>query len=291
MRGHRHRRRRRTVHPGRPDEGRSSVWLRYQFTAFGQVRLLGARIAGDLDLTSALIESSVGSAVNLDEAVITGSVYAIAHPDLRRPVIHGRLDMRSARIEGRFVMKDITLGDPATTPVDSFYARPQIQGTALSAPRLSVGADVTMEGSSRINGGVDLSRSELSNLYIGSGCSLHAAGRTALDLTNADLLSTFTLGRGVPVEGTIRLSGTRIHGNLRLQGANLSDPDGDSLIAAQGLQLDGEAELENLKATGGELEFRSATIGSALSAAAHNCITRMVTHSTWYKRISKAQSV
>jgi hypothetical protein len=96
---------------------------------------------------------------------------------------------------------------------------------------------------------------------------LHAGGSTALDLTNAELLSTFTLGDGVPVKGTVRLSGARIHGNLSLRGANLSDPEGDSLIAARGLQLDGEAELQDLKTTGGELEFRAATIGSALSAA------------------------
>jgi hypothetical protein len=193
-------------------------------------------------------------------------VFVINDPGGRSPAIRGRIDMGSARVAGRFVIRNTMLAAPMT-PADALYARPQIRGYALSAPRLSVGAGVTMEGSCRVDGGMDLSMSELGSVYIGPGCSLHAGGGTALDLTNAELLSTFTLGEGVPVKGTVRLSGARIHGNLCLQGANLSEPDGDSLIAAQGLQLDGAAELQNLKATGGELEFRSATIGSALSAA------------------------
>ncbi len=68
--------------------------------------------------------------------------------------------------------------------------------------------------------------SELSSLSIGPGCSLHAAGRTALDLTNAELLATLTVGEKVPVAGTVRLSGARIHGNLCLRGANPQRPGG-----------------------------------------------------------------
>ena len=49
-----------------------------------------------------------------------------------------------------------------------------------------------------VSGGIDLSMSELISLLIDSGCSLRAAGRTALDLTNAELLSTFTVGRKSP---------------------------------------------------------------------------------------------
>jgi len=244
----------------------SSVWLRHRFTALGYVRLIGARIDGNLDLSGALIESATGRAVNLDDAVIGGSVFVINDPGDRSPVIRGRIDMGNARVAGRFVIRNLTLVAPMA-PADARYARPQIRGSALSAPRLSVGTGVTMEGSCRVDGGMDLSMSELGSLYIGPGCSLYAGGRTALDLTNAELLSTFTLGEGVPVKGTVRLSGARIHGNLCLRGANLSDPDGGFLIAAQGLQLDGAAELQNMTATGGELEFRSATTGSALSAA------------------------
>ena len=61
-------------------------------------------------------------------------------------------------------------------------------------------------------GGIDLSMSELSNLSVGPGCALRAPGQTALDLTNAELLSTLTLGGGVTVHGTMRLTGARIRG-------------------------------------------------------------------------------
>ena len=69
------------------------------------------------------------------------------------------------------------------------------------------------------------------------------------------------------MQGTVRLSGARIHGNLCLRGAVLSAPEGRSLLAAQGVNVDGEAELQNVRATGGDLGFRAATIGSFLDAA------------------------
>jgi hypothetical protein len=115
--------------------------------------------------------------------------------------------------------------------------------------------------------------SELGSVSVGPGCSLQAPGRTALDLTNTELLSTFTVGEKAPVQGTVRLSGARIHGNLRLRGAVLSAPEGNSLLAAQGVSVDGEAELQNLRATGGDLEFRAAALGSfvdATGAKLHN---------------------
>src|SRR5258707_1288683 len=82
------------------------------------------------------------------------------------------------------------------------------------APRLSVGAELTLEDSCQVVGGIDLSMSELSSVSVGASCSLRAPGRTALDLTNAELLSALTIGEQVSVEGTIRLAGARIRGNL-----------------------------------------------------------------------------
>jgi hypothetical protein len=47
----------------------------------------------------------------------------------------------------------------------------------------------------------------------------------------------------------------------------LSAPERNSLLAAQGVSVDGEAELQDLRATGGDLEFRAAAIGSFVDAA------------------------
>ena len=245
-----------------------TVRFLHQFTAHGDMRLLGVRIDGSLDLTGAHIVSPAGQALDLNDAVIGGSLFLIADTVGRRPVIRGRMDMSSARISGQFLIRNATLDGPAITPADSGYSRSRVRGTALSAPRLSVGAEVTLEETCQVTGGIDLSMSELSSVSIGPGCSVRAPGRTALDLTNAELLSTFTIGDKVPVEGTIRLSGARIHGNLRLRGAILTAPEGRSLVAAQGIKVDGETELQHLQASDGDLGFRAASIGSVIDATA-----------------------
>ncbi len=251
-----------------------TVRLLHQFAAVGEVRLLGVRIDGSLDLTGASIESSDGPALDLGDAVIGGSLFLIDDTTGRCPVIHGRLDMGSAHISGQFLIRNAILQEAAgMMPTDSGYSRSRIGGTALSAPRLSVGAEVTMEGSCEVTGGLDLSMSDMSSLYIGNGCTLRAAGRTALNLTNAELRSGLTLDQGVAVHGAIRLAGAHIRGNLLLNGTILSEPDSApwapeirSLIAAEGVTIDGDVALPQLQATGGALRFRSATLGGVVDA-------------------------
>jgi hypothetical protein len=237
------------------------------FTAHGEVRLIGAQISGSLDLTSAHVHGPEGVALDLSDAVVGGSIFLIAEAGGRRSAIHGRLDMGSARVSGQFLIRDATVTAPAATPAKSGYSRFRDSGTAISAPRLTVGAEITLEGDSVISGGIDLSMSTLSSLLIDSGCSLRAAGKAALDLSNAEVLSTMIIGDKVPVEGTLRLTGTVIHGSLCLRGARLRAPEGRSLITAEGARIDGEVELQDLEADGGDLAFRAAVIGSAVNAS------------------------
>src|SRR5215471_16445850 len=151
-----------------------NVRLLHQFTARGEVRLIGARIGGSLDLTGARIESfGTGLALDLGEAVIEASVFMIDDPSGRRPAIRGRIDMGQARNGGQPLIRNATLEAQQATPVGSAYSRSRVGGTALSAPRLTVGAEVTLDGTCQVTGGIDLSMSELSSLSIGPGCSLH----------------------------------------------------------------------------------------------------------------------
>jgi len=247
-----------------------AIRLIHQFEASGEVRLIGARIGGSLDLTGAEIEPALAAELALDlaESVVEGSVFLIADASGRGPAIRGRIDMGGARITGQLLLRNACLEARGAVPTgSSAYSRLSAAGTALSAPRLSVGAEVTLEDSCQVNGGIDLSTSELGSLSISHGCSLLAPGRTALDLTNAALQSTFVIGDQVSVQGTVRLSGARVHGNVCLQGAILSAPEDESLIAAQGVTVDGEVQLQELVATGGDLGFRAATIGSVIDAA------------------------
>ena len=126
-----------------------TVRLLYQFTALGEVRLLGARIGGSLDVAGARIESPGRTALDLGDASIGGNLFITDDPTGRRPVIQGRLDMGSARISGQFLIRNATLEGARTAPADRGYASSRRTGTALSATRLSVGAEIALEGAAR----------------------------------------------------------------------------------------------------------------------------------------------
>jgi hypothetical protein len=246
----------RAVHADRMRVG-GTVRLLRDFEAYGEVRLVGAHIQGSLDMAGVHIESDTEWALNLGDAVIAGGLFLRSDSHGRRPSLHGRISLRNARVEGKVLLRDTEMvrrdgGDDG--------------GIVLAAARLYAGAGVGLEGTTRLAGTVDLSASDLSSLSIGATCALVAPGHTALDLTNAELREGLTLASGGLVLGTLRLVGTRVHGSLHLGGVTLSEPDGRSLVKADGLTVDGNVDLSNLSATGGALKFWRTTIGGGLDA-------------------------
>jgi hypothetical protein len=244
-----------------------AVRLIHQFRARGEVRLLGARIDGSVDLTGAQLESVDGPAIDIEDAVIEGSVFLIEDPAGRRPVIRGRLDMVSTRIAGRFLIRNATIEARPGRPAGSIYARSAAIGTALDAGRLSVGTEVMLAGRCQVNGGIDMSMGDMSSLSIGAGCARRAPGRTALDLTNAQLRALLRLDDQASVEGTVRLAGAVIHGTLALHGA-VSRPERRSLVGGSALTVDGEVSLDRLRTRGGVVNLRGATLGSVTADGA-----------------------
>ena len=245
-----------------------SVRLAHEFTAEGEVRLVGARIGGSLDLGGAEINSPGLTALDLGDIAIGANVYITdGLRSGRHPVFRGRLDMGSARISGQFLIRNATLVGAAASPADHGFPSSRRSGTAMSATRLSVGAEVAFEGACEISGGLDLSMGDMSSLSIGPACTLRAAGRTALDLSNAEVRSSFMLN-GTTVQGAVRASGAKIHGTFSLRGARLSDPERQSLVAARGITVDGDVELDQLRADGGRLQFSNATLGSVFGFGA-----------------------
>ena len=238
------------------------------FKATGEVRLVGAQIGGSLELTGAEFRSPLtGLALDLGEAVIEGSVFLI-DDDYGPPSVQGRIGMGRARIGGQFLIRNATLKATGGVPAGTVYSRARSGGTAVSAPRLSVGAELALEEASQVTGGMDLSMSELSSISIGPGCVLRAPGRTALDLSNAELLSTLTLDRGASVQGTMRITGVRIHGRLKLAGASLSEAENKTCLAAENAVVEGSVDLQDLHAAGGRLQFSNSTLGTIYASGA-----------------------
>jgi hypothetical protein len=248
-----------------------AVRLIHQFRARGEVRLLGARIDGPLDLEGSQFESASGEAIDLVDAIIEGSVFLIEDPAGQRPTVHGRIHMGSARIGGRLLVRNATLEAPESVPKDSGYARSRSSGASVSAPRLSVGSEVTLTGCCDVTGTIDLSMGDMSSVSIGADCILRSPGRTALDLTNTEIRALLRLDENAAVEGTIRLAGAVIHGTLALHG-EMSQPEHLSLVGGSAMTVDGDVYLDGLRTDGGRVNFGGATLGSlsADGAQLHN---------------------
>jgi hypothetical protein len=150
-----------------PHPSGGAVRLIHQFQARGEVRLIGARINGSLDLAGAQIESPAGPAIGLADAAIAGSVFLIDDLAGLRPVIRGRFDLASARIFGRFLIRNATIEARLDTPKGSIHAMPEVIGTAVSAARLSVGAEVMLAGRCEVIGRIDMSMGDMSSMSIG----------------------------------------------------------------------------------------------------------------------------
>ncbi|HEY2576195.1 MAG TPA: hypothetical protein VGI74_07790 [Streptosporangiaceae bacterium] len=247
-----------------------SVRLINGFSSVGEVRLHGARIDGSLDLNGAQIVSLDGPAIDLENAVIQSSVFLIEDSSGRAPHIRGRIAMASARISARLVIRKAVIEAAGNVQKGSIYERPTSAGTVLDAPRLWAGAEVMLTDS-EVTGRIDMSMSDMSSLSIVGNCVLRAPGRTALDLTNAGIRAMLRLDQSAVVEGTLRLAGAVIHGALALHG-QITQPEDLSLISGSALTVDGDVYLGGLRASGGDVNFRGARLGSlsASRAQLHN---------------------
>jgi hypothetical protein len=244
-----------------------SVRLLHRFTSQGEIRLIGARVSGSVDITGAHLAAVNGPALDLEDATIEGSMFLIEDPTGRRPVVRGRIGMGSTRIAGRLHIRNATIEAHPDGPRESIYARAVTPGTALDAAGLSVAADVTFAGRCQVTGRIDMTTSDMSSVFIGADCALSAPGRTALDLTNTEIRAALRLERNAVVEGTIRLEGAVIHGMLALNG-QMSRPEYRSLVGGSALTVDGDVYLDGLQTDGGRINFRGATLGSLVADGA-----------------------
>jgi hypothetical protein len=273
-----------------------NVRFLHGFTATGEVRMLGVRVGGSLDLTGARLDRHAlaadgveqrnsldqhnsldqrngrvqrdGPALDLSEADIGGSLFIVPHPATARvPVVHGRIDLPNARIAGRILIRDAVLDGCDCGSGDEPCTRTGGPGTAIHAYRLAIGGDLMFAGACRVRGGLDLSLSDLGTVAFDGGCRLIAPGRCAVDLASAEVRSNLTIAPGVIIEGAVRIAAAHIGGTVSLQRVTLRSPlPHGALISAHGVVVDGPVELQHLTADGGFLGFRDARIGSFFDA-------------------------
>ncbi len=248
-----------------------AVRLIQGFRSAGEVRFLGARIGGSLDFAAAQIESADGPALDLEGAVIGGSVFLIDDLAGRKPEIRGRVTMASTQLAGRFIIRNAIIRADAASQTGSIYERPTSASTALDAPRLSVGAEMVLAGRCEVTGRIDMSMSEVSSVSIGAQCVLRAPDGIALDLSAAQIRALLRLDERAAVEGTIRMPGATIGGRLALHG-ELSRPRDGTLVDGNAMTVDGDVYLDGLRTDGGAVTLAGARLGSlsARGARLHN---------------------
>lgn len=243
----------------------STIRLIHGFHAKGELRLVGMRVTGSLDMTGARVEAE-GLAVDLGDATISGNLYLSPwEAPARRPEIRGQVNLSSTHIDGQLLIRDADLTSAAQG--QGRHYSPRFRGKALIGHRLIVGGELSIEGATTVTGGIDLSSAQLGRFAVGSGGLVKAPGRPAIDLTNAEIRSAVTIGAGVAVQGTLLLVGARVRGSLELDGVRLSDPDGHSLLKTDGAVIEGDVTMQGLHAVGGQLKFWRTTIGGGVEAA------------------------
>jgi hypothetical protein len=244
-----------------------TVRLLHGFTANAEVRMVGARIDGSLDLTGAHVAGPGGLALDLGEVQVGGSFFLIPVPATgRKPTIGGRIDLGNARVGGQVLIRDATIVAPSPVPVAGPYGSSRTTGSAINAPRLSVGGEFTLEGSCRVEGGTDVSLSDLGSFTVDGTCTLSAPGTVAVNLANADVRSRLVLPPGTVVDGEMLLVGLHVHGNMLLSGVRLSRARDGRLITGSGLTVDGDLRLARTTTTGGWVRFRGATVRGEVDA-------------------------
>ena len=140
------------------------------FTAHGQIRMIGAQIEGSVDLSGAkLIDPYKGVALDMADACIDGTLFMVAHD--RCPSFDGRADLSRATVGGRLHIADAMFHAPETSAGTTYDHPDLLTGCALNARGLSVGGGLTMLRVT-VNGGIDLSQGTLGSMHVDRMCTL-----------------------------------------------------------------------------------------------------------------------
>ncbi|WP_290058310.1 hypothetical protein [Amycolatopsis solani] len=208
----------------------------------GALRLIGARIGSEADLTGAVLTNETGPALEADR-LHAGDLRLDGVTALAAATDDGAISLVGARIGGQFNAGGAVVVNR--------------RGRGLSADGIRVGDSFHADGlearasgeygalcllGAHVAGNLYLDGAELSN---DTGAAL-SGDRLGVD-GNFRANELTASGSGEP--GTVRLIGARIGGRVDLQGARLTN-DGSPALYADGLHVEGNLALSGMTATG-----------------------------------------
>ncbi|AQS66532.1 hypothetical protein [Streptomyces pactum] len=144
--------------------------------ARGEVRINGARVAGTVNLTDAVLDRPGGTAVQAETLAAEADV-VMRHADVR-----GRLELRGARISGRLDLSHARLANP--------------DGTALRASSCVIG-ELWLRQGPAVEGAINLRRAQVDVLFLEPEVVPHWVQLN--DLTYTSLVPHEPAGRRLPM--------------------------------------------------------------------------------------------
>ena len=245
-----------------------SMLLHEGFTAAGAgeggvVRLLGARIDGNLDCSGATLRNDSGPALAADSMQVGQSMLLHEGFTAAGAGEGGVVRLLGARIDGNLDCSGATLRNdsgPALAADSMQVGQSMLLHEGFTAAGAGEGGVVRLLGA-RIDGNLDCSGATLRN---DSGPALAA---DSMQVGQSMLLHEGFTAAGAGEGGVVRLLGARIDGNLDCSGATLRNDSGPAL-AAEGMRVGRDMYLRSgFSATGGGDDVAVDLTGARVSGA------------------------
>jgi len=242
-------------------EAAGSVFLRWGFQAKGEVRLLGARIRGDLSCTGGTFENPKGNALNADGLQAGGGVFLSKGFHAK-----GVVRLLGARIRGNL---DCTGGTFEGTETETPAGKTIV---ALGADGLQAGGGVFLSERFHATGEVRLIGARIQGNLSCDGGTFENPDGDALTADGVEVGGDTFMRRPFHAKGLVRLPGARIRGDLdcnggTFEGAETETPEGKMIVAlgADRLQVGGDVFMTQGFHATGEVRLLGARIRGDLA--------------------------
>jgi len=219
-----------------------SIFFRNGFSSSGEVRLLGAHIAGNVTCNKGNFNNPNGYALNADGANIQGDVF-----------LNERFQAQGeVRLLGAFIGGDLECSKGSFTNPD---------GDALSADRATIEGNINFDENFQAQGEV-----RLLGAHIGGDLACRKGSFTnpdgdALSADRATIEGNIYFDEGFQAQGAVRLIGAQIAGNLNCNGGSFSHAKGAAFVAER-ISVTGNFVFRSLRKPVTGINLNGAEVGT-----------------------------
>ena len=213
------------------------------FKSVGEVRIANAQIGGNLELDGASLMNPYGVAIRADGMSVKGAIHFA-----NDTAIQGNIRLNSANVGAALEISQCKLENSS--------------GDCLNAYESKIGS-ITFGAGFRAVGRIGLIKTRVTGGLTATGCSISAAGRTALDAEGIVVGQAVTLNK-CSIKGEFRLLDARIDTVLQVRDTSIDRPGGAAINASR-LTVRGLVQIDLPASATGDVTFIGARLGSDFS--------------------------